>query len=349
MPLRPLVLEALLAALLAAIPSSAQEQPPLPGADPGATTPAAAPGDPAGPAAAPAEPVAEQEVVTRLQIFLDQKQFCPGKIDGRWGEFTGKALAWYARANGLPADESLYGHLPLAELHPIYTTYTVAEADLAWVGPVASKPAAQAKLKKLLYGGLLEFVSERFHSDPLFLKKLNAGSGLDLENLKPGDTLRVPNVPPFRIEEMKAIASLPVRPELQSRSIHIDRADRMLVLREGESILAAFPITPGSERLPTPPGKWRVVGITSFPNFRWDEGVLERGVRTSEFHLLPPGPNNPVGVAWIALSKPGIGIHGTNTPHTIGRSASHGCMRLANWDASRLAEMVTREVRVEID
>lgn len=310
-------------------------------------TPATA-AEPAADGAARAEPVAEREVVTRLQIFLDQQCFGPGKIDGGWGEFTGKALAWYAAAHGLTADDTIYAQLPLAELHPLYTTYTIAESDRRWVGPVAAKPAAQARLKELLYGGLLEFVAERYHADPEFIKQLNRDSRLDLENLRPGDTVRVPNVAPFKIEDIQAIASAPVNPDLQGRTIHINRRERMLVLREGEKILAAFPITPGSSRLPTPAGNWRVVGIASLPTFRWDEGVLNHGVRTSEYYLLPSGPNNPVGVVWIALSKAGIGIHGTNHPNTIGRSASHGCMRLANWDASRLAAMVTREVKVEI-
>jgi lipoprotein-anchoring transpeptidase ErfK/SrfK len=85
------------------------------------------------------------------------------------------------------------------------------------------------------------------------------------------------------------------------------------------------------------------------PTFRWDEGVLNHGVRTSEFHLLPPGPKNPVGIAWCALSRPGIGIHGTNQPQTIGRSASHGCMRVANWDVVRLIPQITAGIPVDIE
>jgi lipoprotein-anchoring transpeptidase ErfK/SrfK len=85
------------------------------------------------------------------------------------------------------------------------------------------------------------------------------------------------------------------------------------------------------------------------PNFRWDEGVLNHGVRTDKFYMLPPGPNNPVGVLWCALNKPGIGIHGTNSPQTIGRSASHGCMRVANWDVYRLSKMITAGMEVVIE
>jgi lipoprotein-anchoring transpeptidase ErfK/SrfK len=295
---------------------------------------------------AKAEPVAEREVVTRLQIFLDQLNFGPGKIDGRWGEFTGKALAKYAKANDLAVDATIYEKLRLADLHPIYTTYTIQAGDTKWVGPVSGKPSQQAKFKKLLYGDLLEFVSERYHSDPEFLRKLNPAVKLD--SLKPGDTILVPNVAPFKIEELPETGNLPENPALKTRTVTVNRRERMATVFEGEKIIAAYPITPGSGRLPTPPGKWRILGVAAMPTFRWDEGVLNHGKRTDQYHMLQPGPNNPVGVAWIGLSKPGIGMHGTNNPDTIGRAASHGCMRLANWDAIRLAHMITAGVTVTI-
>jgi lipoprotein-anchoring transpeptidase ErfK/SrfK len=92
-----------------------------------------------------------------------------------------------------------------------------------------------------------------------------------------------------------------------------------------------------------------VVGIATAPRFRWDKSVLETGKRSSEFFMLPPGPNNPVGVLWCGLSKPGIGIHGTNNPQTIGRAASHGCMRVANWDVVRLSKLITKGMFVVIE
>ena len=123
----------------------------------------------------------------------------------------------------------------------------------------------------------------------------------------------------------------------------------MLDLFEGEKLLASLPITPGSGHLATPPGTWRIVGIAQMPTFRWDKSVLEYGVRSADFYELPIGPNNPVGVMWIGLNRPGIGIHGTNQPQTIGRSASHGCMRTANWDVVRLAKMITKGMDVIIE
>src|SRR4029079_8311934 len=116
-----------------------------------------------------------------------------------------------------------------------------------------------------------------------------------------------------------------------------------------ERVLAAFPVTVGSERTDSPMGKWTVRSIAKLTTFRYDRKMLKEGERSSDFHLLPPGPNNPVGVLWIALNKKGIGIHGTNDPDAIGRSASHGCIRLANWDVVKLAEMVKPGVPVSVE
>jgi lipoprotein-anchoring transpeptidase ErfK/SrfK len=148
---------------------------------------------------------------------------------------------------------------------------------------------------------------------------------------------------------MPDTGNLPDKEEYKNRKIVITRGETILDLYEDDKLIAAIPIAPGSPAHPTPKGNWRIVGIASMPTFRWDAGVLNRGVRTSNFYMLPAGPNNPVGVAWIGLSKPGIGIHGTNNPHSIGTFASHGCMRTANWDVSRIAHLVTKGVPVEIN
>jgi lipoprotein-anchoring transpeptidase ErfK/SrfK len=156
-------------------------------------------------------------------------------------------------------------------------------------------------------------------------------------------------VQPFLIEELTQIGSLPEVPEYLTRVIKIDTREKLLGLFEGEKLLASLPITPGIGHLATPPGTWKIVGIAQMPTFRWDKSVLEYGVRSSNYYNLPMGPNNPVGVMWIGLSKAGIGIHGTNSPQTIGRSASHGCMRTANWDVIRLSKMITKDMPVIIE
>ena len=121
----------------------------------------------------------------------------------------------------------------------------------------------------------------------------------------------------------------------------------MLDLVEANRVIASFPITPGSKSLPAPIGTWKVVKVTILPIFRWDEAMLKHGRRSANFYTIPPGPRNPVGIVWIGVNKKGIGIHGTDSPDTIGRSASHGCIRLANWDAARVVHQVTVGMTVE--
>ena len=114
----------------------------------------------------------------------------------------------------------------------------------------------------------------------------------------------------------------------------------MLEVREGEKLVATYPATVGSAHTASPIGEWKVRGIAKMPTFRWDKEMLRHGIRSGNFYVLRPGPRNPVGVMWIALNKKGIGIHGTNDPVSIGQAASHGCIRLANWDIVRLATKI---------
>jgi hypothetical protein len=288
----------------------------------------------------------EREMLLRVQIFLDGELFSPGKLDGLPGEFTDKAVSRFQKAHGL--DETGNHHnLPVSRASSPYTEYTLRPEDRKFVGGLPSRPEEQAKTHYLPYNSYWEFLSERFHCAESLLQYLNPT--LNLEKLKVGDTVRVPAAEPFEIEALKSLSSLPERPEFQARRIHINRKERMLELFEKDLLLASAPITPGSATLPTPAGKWRLLAVSTMPVFRWDEGVLNRGVRTSNFFMLPPGPNNPVGVAWCALNKPGIGIHGTNNPETIGRAQSHGCMRVANWDIARLIQRITPGITVHIE
>jgi lipoprotein-anchoring transpeptidase ErfK/SrfK len=302
------------------------------------------------PPVAKAIPATTRDITTQLQIFLDQQLFGPGKIDGRPGEFLSKALLRYQRAQGLPETGVLDANIPLDSVYPVYTHYTIQETDLEFIGPCPTKPQEQAKLKKLPYDSLLEFLTERYHADPEFLEKINPT--LKLHDLKPGDEVRVPNVEPFKIEELPKQGFLPAVEEYLGRVIKINRRQKMLELYEGEALLAAVPITPGQVgggATETKAGTWKILGIATRPTFRWDKGVLDHGKRTDTYYNLPPGPNNPVGVLWIGLNKPGIGIHGTNNPQTIGRAASHGCMRVANWDVVRLSKMITKGMAVVIE
>jgi lipoprotein-anchoring transpeptidase ErfK/SrfK len=279
----------------------------------------------------------DEETATRLQIFLDNSDFGPGKIDGRMGEFFRKALISYKHAHKLPKTGAVDSWL-LDQVPVTYTTYTIKEDDLKFVGPTATDHAEQAKLKFLPYTSLLEFVAERFHSAEDYIKKLNPGK--DWEKMQAGEVLKVPNVLPFEIEKITE-TKIPPNPAFKTRKIFVDTKERLLEVFDNDQLVCVFPITPGSTALPAPVGTWKIVGIVTLPWFRYDEGMLEHGVRTENFFNLPPGPNNLVGILWMGLNKTGIGIHGTNNPETIGRAASHGCIRLANWDAARVKDLVS--------
>lgn len=334
-----------------------------------------------GTAASPKASHEQTEQNTRLQIFLDNANFGPGKIDGQQGEFTRKALTLYRQAKELPPAAETKSKAPLdtngldlSGIDPVFTTYTVTADDVANVGELPSGPVAQAKVKHLPYATVAEAVAERFHCDLRFFKTLNPKK---TDKLKAGDPVSVPNVKPFELKDVKSLqpgseAKALTANELGEEkepptdnaskkssdseshsnaklSIHVGVKDEMLEVLADGKVAAAFPVTVGSQQTASPIGNWTVRAIAKMPNFRYDPLMLNKGERGSNAHLLPPGPNNPVGVLWIALNKKGIGIHGTNDPDSIGRNASHGCIRLANWDVVKLAELVKPGVPVTVD
>jgi lipoprotein-anchoring transpeptidase ErfK/SrfK len=321
---------------------------------------------------------AQIEAAARLQIFLDRSNFSPGKIDGHYNEFTWKALALYRQSRGeqpqLPPPDAKTNVAPdingldLASVEPVFITYAVTAADLQNVGKLPASPKEQAKLKALLYRDPADAIAEKFHCDVHFLEQLNPGK---TKSIKPGDPLRIPNVEPFELGMVKEIKpgseiNAPAANELSDEpdetpaeqqpssqnpaatsgpspptsSVKVDTKTNMLGVFEGDRLIAAYPVTIGSAQTASPIGDWKVKGISKWPRFRYDEKMLKQGERSRQFYMLPPGPRSPVGVLWIALNKKGIGMHGTATPDSIGHSASHGCIRLANWDVVRLAERV---------
>ena len=313
-----------------------------------------APGEaPAAPAALPKPPPAlAMEDATRLQIFLDRENFGPGKLDGKLGEFTRKAVVRYGRAHDKtlpPPGPALLAALPeVPQIQP-FTDYTVTADDMAEIGVMSEDRVAQGKQKSMPYTSVLELLGERFHSEQDFLRRLNPGQNMTA--LAPGSRVRVPAVAePLYVSKLAGHGHLiTARPEFRPRVVMVYTKEKFLDVLEDGRLLASFPITPGSTTLPAPPGTWKIENMASMPYFRYDESMLEHGVRSDNFVNLPPGPNSPVGVMWIGLNKSGIGLHGTNNPETIGRAASHGCIRLANWDAVKLSRLVTTGVTVHID
>jgi len=321
-------------------------------------------------ASAAAQPQQQTEAATRLQVFLDRANFSPGMITGRYDDVTSKALSLYRQARGEPepslppkpdAPPSTEG-IDLGSIGPVFIDYTVIDTDIQNIGPVPPDVPGQAKLKFLPYHDAAEALAEKFHCDVRFLEHLNPGK---TKTIKPGDHLKVPNVEPFDLGAVKSLQpgseiNAPAANELPDESpspqdrappgisAKIDTKTNMLGLFDADKLVAAYPVTIGSTKTESPTGDWKVQRIVKLPSFRWDEAMLKYGQRSDNFHMLPPGPNSPVGVIWIALNKKGIGLHGTNEPETIGRATSHGCVRLANWDIVRLAQKIKPGVPVSI-
>ena len=298
---------------------------------------------------APQPDETDVDTIVRIQIFLDERLNGPGYIDGRIGEFGKKAASVYNQMHGIPVG-NWHGLIEAANkaVTKPYTTYTIQEADLKHLTPsLPSKPEEQVKVKYLGYRSLLEFVGERYHTSEPFLVWLNK-TGPSLERLDPGDTLTVPNVTPFKIDEWPKHAKFDKDTTLSARTVAVDIAARVAIFfDEQNKPIASFPITPGEARF-IKFGEWKITGMVSTPEFRWDKAMLEEGKRSEQFYQLPIGPNSPVGVLWTSTSRTGIGLHGTSSPHTIGRSESHGCIRFANWDAVRLPQIIRPGARLVI-
>jgi len=283
----------------------------------------------------------DRETVLRIQIYLDREMFCPGKVDGAIGEFTYKGVVNYNYSHGIT---DIYDWQHVMEeagsaVPVLYAAFKV-RADLEkFVDPkLPEKPEEQQGFKYMAYRSMAELVAERFHTDETFLAALNPKK--KMEALSAGDIVFVPNVKPFRIEEVPANKAFKEDPKLSRNTVVIDTKERMgAVYDPQEKMLAAFPITPGKPQF-IPVGDWKIVTMITTPSFRWDKQFLEQGQRGGESYQIPPGPNSPVGIFWAGLSKSGIGLHGTASPRTIGRAQSAGCVRFANWDAVRLSSLV---------
>ena len=274
--------------------------------------------------------------VTRAQILLDRARFSPGEIDGVHGDDFGVAVKGYQENHGLKPtgtiDAAMWRLLD-RDAGPLLLTYTITQADEK--GPFLPLPTEvqeKAKLKWLGFETPEEGLGEKFHISPKLLAELNTGKKLDTV----GERVTVPNV-------RRTAQPLALR-------VVVSKSKRTVIAYgAGGKELAQYPSTIGDSHDPLPIGHWTVVGIVHYPWFKWDPKLLwnvDQKLATAE---LAPGPNNPVGVAWIGLSKVDYGIHGTPDPGDIGHGVSDGCIRLTNWDVDELSRMVRRGTPVDLE
>jgi lipoprotein-anchoring transpeptidase ErfK/SrfK len=305
------------------------------------------PGAPADPSMADDQP----RPVMQLQVVLDRLGFTPGVVDGKEGLSTRNAIAGFQEAKGLPVTGTLdeatrqalatWSNIPATRLVTIPADFAAGPFQ-----PIPPKPEDQAKLPALGYGSLEEKLAERFHTTPETLRLINPG----VASFQAGQQLRVPNIGGDRIDAgaitdarwRETLAMLGVgSAQPQAARIVVSKGEATLKAYDAQDrLVAMYTATMGSRRDPLPIGRWKVTGVARNPDFSFDPELFWDVPDSQAKQRLPPGPNGPVGVAWIDLDKEHYGIHGTPEPQTIGRAESHGCVRLTNWDVARLAQMV---------
>lgn len=271
--------------------------------------------------------------VLAVQVLLDRARHSPGVIDGMMGGNTRRAIRAYQKANGLSVtgevDSALLDRLVQAHGQDLFQTYTISSDDVD--GPFRNVPSgmsAKADLDTLAYESPAELLAEKFHMAQSFLSALNPGTdfssaGTSILVIKPGG------------EELPASVS----------RVEVDKsANELRAYSSGGELVATYPTTVGSNVHPSPNDQLEVLAIAPDPTYHFDpEG---RSWGPDEQLTIAAGPNNPVGAVWIDLSRDGFGIHGTPDPNLIGKTSSHGCVRLTNWDAEEVADAVSKGTTV---
>jgi lipoprotein-anchoring transpeptidase ErfK/SrfK len=267
----------------------------------------------------------------RLQVLLDRAHFSPGEIDGKFGDNAKKALRAYAEAQQLPGSDDVgnevWKKLALDD-RPVLKTVTIQETDVA--GPFLRKlPAKMEDMKnlpKLAYGSPREGLAEKFHMSEDLLAGLNEGRHFD----HAGESIVVVDTGDDQ------------NPQKADRVAVDKKRQTVKLFDKSNSLIGFYPATVGSEEKPSPSGTLKVTEIDRDPIYRYNPAYHFKGVHSKKPFTIKPGPNNPVGNVWINLSAEGYGIHGTPFPGKVSKAESHGCVRLTNWDAERVAERVSK-------
>ena len=309
------------------------------------------------PTATPGKPPLDLSLL-HVQVILDHLGFSPGILDGREGISLTAAIKGFQESRGMPitgkVDQTLLRALyPYRQLRPVKT---IALTQDMLAGPYApnipKEEDQQAKLPGLYYRAPVEKLAEMFHTTPEVLQEMNApgtrltlGTRINFPNALPGARNYDPKLRPDWRATLNTLNVDSNQP--QGAKIVVDKSDGVLrVLDKAGKLVAQFQVTTGSEHDPLPLGNWKVTVIDYNPKFHFNPDLFWDAKKSDDPAMLPAGPNGPVGVVWFDLTKEHYGIHGTPEPRTIGRTTSHGCVRLANWNAARLSLMVKPGVPV---
>ncbi len=268
--------------------------------------------------------------IFEAQVALARQAISPGCIDGAIGSQTRLALTIFQRLNHLSETGRLGTNTrPLLTLiAPALTNYIVTTNDLAHLQPIGKTWLAKSQQTTLDYETELELVAEKSHTHPELIRKLNPG--VNWTNMEAGTILQIPNV------------NYPVPTESAALVVIHLSGKNLEAFGEATNLIAHFPCSIAARVEKRPVGELHMVAVAPNPNYTFDPAVFPESPEAQAIGhklILPPGPNNPVGVAWISLDRPGYGIHGTPIPEQVGRTESHGCFRLANWDAAYLLKL----------
>lgn len=280
------------------------------------------------------------ETMLEAQIALARQGISSGSIDGVVGSQTRAALRAFQARENLPVTGQLDAltRNRLWLTYPPLTNYTVTSIDLGRLRPVPRTWLGKSLASCLDYETILELVSEKSRAHPELVRKLNPD--IQWTNVLVGATLKIPAVQP-------------IVPRAKAGFLRIQLSRRILeVLDAQTNLIAHFPCSIARRMDKRPVGELQVISVAPNPNYRFDPDIFPESAEGRELKrrlVLPPGPNNPVGVAWIGLDRPGYGIHGTPRPEDVGRTESHGCFRLSNWDAELLLQLVSIGTRVVVE